>query len=549
MSTPPAAPPPQPAPEVVELWSLREDTLVELPDGDEDSLVLATRWGEVRLPPRLHPALERMSYGPVVLRNLVTTDITEAARRERDLLDSTLETLENVMVRSLSVDGSRPLLSVVPIARDARFRPLVPRADTLLRLSRYAMVSGDTEELCVESPLRKQRVVLHRFEAAALVCSLAHPATVEELAGRMGLPLGVVRAVVGYLEGAGVLVRGAVAPGAAQPSFEEDHDPSLASWSPVELMMHARSRTGRDDGPVGATGVPRDKPVAAGAAAPVVREPIALPRPELDALLDKDPPLTAALEARSSVRAYGARPLTLAQLAELLFRAARVRTMASAGSVAGAAKGAAHGSQEAGGPGDAASSRPYPSVGRSYALELYLLVSSCEGLAPGAYHYDPVAHALRPVDADPELAAELVVEAREVGGLVADPPVLIVMTARFQQVMARFSGLAYSGLLKDVGVLQQTLYLVCTAMGLAPCALAVGDSDLSARALGLDWSKESSIGEFVLGPLPQGPPGFTPAAEHETPVNGPDWQERCRRVLGLWTAHASQTSDVRSTDR
>lgn len=250
-------------------------------------------------------------------------------------------------------------------------------------------------------------------------------------------------------------------------------------------------------------------------------EPIALPHPELDEILRKDPPLTVALEARRSVRSYGARPVTLAQLAEFLYRSARVRTMAAVGSE------------------DPGSSRPYPSIGHSYALELYLLVSNCEDLAPGAYHYDPVGHALRPLDTEPALAGELVGQARETGGLCADPPVLVVMTARFHRVMGRFGGLAYSGLLKDVGVLQQTLYLVCTAMGLAPCALAIGDSDLAARALGLDWSTESSIGEFVLGTLP--------TEESGMPSNGTGWQERCRRVLELWSAHTRQHGDLRPT--
>ena len=43
-------------------------------------------------------------------------------------------------------------------------------------------------------------------------------------------------------------------------------------------------------------------------------------------------------------------------------------------------------------------SRPYPSGGGSYELELYLAVDKCEGLARGFYHYDAGAHALVPID-------------------------------------------------------------------------------------------------------------------------------------------------------
>jgi SagB-type dehydrogenase family enzyme len=61
------------------------------------------------------------------------------------------------------------------------------------------------------------------------------------------------------------------------------------------------------------------------------------------------------------------------------------------------------------------------------------------------------------------------------------------------------TAISYSALLKNVGVLYQTMYLVATAMNLAPCALGAGDSDLFARAVGLDYYAETSVGEFLLG--------------------------------------------------
>jgi SagB-type dehydrogenase family enzyme len=59
--------------------------------------------------------------------------------------------------------------------------------------------------------------------------------------------------------------------------------------------------------------------------------------------------------------------------------------------------------------------------------------------------------------------------------------------------------MAYSVILKNVGALYQTMYLVATAMDLAPCALGGGDSDLFARAAGLEYTVETSVGEFLLG--------------------------------------------------
>jgi oxazoline/thiazoline dehydrogenase len=77
--------------------------------------------------------------------------------------------------------------------------------------------------------------------------------------------------------------------------------------------------------------------------------------------------------------------------------------------------------------------------------------------------------------------------------------VLITMAARFQRLSWKYESISYSLMLKNVGALFQTMYLVATAMDLAPCALGGGDSDLFARAAGLDYYAETSVGEFLIG--------------------------------------------------
>ncbi len=42
------------------------------------------------------------------------------------------------------------------------------------------------------------------------------------------------------------------------------------------------------------------------------------------------------------------------------------------------------------------------------------------------------------------------------------------------------------------------MYLVATAMGLSPCAIGTGDSDLFAEATGLRYEEEGTVGEFAL---------------------------------------------------
>jgi len=77
--------------------------------------------------------------------------------------------------------------------------------------------------------------------------------------------------------------------------------------------------------------------------------------------------------------------------------------------------------------------------------------------------------------------------------------VLIVISARFRRVAWKYRSMAYAAILKNVGVVYQTMYLVATAMGLAPYAVGSGDSDCLARLIGTDVHVESSVGEFLLG--------------------------------------------------
>jgi SagB-type dehydrogenase family enzyme len=213
-----------------------------------------------------------------------------------------------------------------------------------------------------------------------------------------------------------------------------------------------------------------------------------LAKPDIDALKTNDLPFTAVLEGRSSVRAYDARPITVQQLGELLYRAARIRHLIDADPQRGLLY--------------PASNRPYPGGGACYELELYPVVNQCEGLASGVYHYDPLAHMLRRVRDRDERVEALIGDVAWVFGGACEPQVLIGVTARFQRVSWKYEGIAYALILKDVGVLYQTLYLVATAMGLAPSAVDGANADLLSRAIETDYLVESAVGEFLVGSRP-----------------------------------------------
>jgi SagB-type dehydrogenase family enzyme len=145
-------------------------------------------------------------------------------------------------------------------------------------------------------------------------------------------------------------------------------------------------------------------------------------------------------------------------------------------------------------------SRPYPAGGSLYELEVYAVVNTCRGLQPGLYHYDPLGHRLGRRAGRTAEVERLLSSAAVAAGVPSNrPQVLFILAARLPRIAWKYSGLAYALVLKDVGVLFQTMYLAATAMGLAPCALGCGDSDLFAKAAGVNYYSETSVGEFLLG--------------------------------------------------
>ncbi|RKE21263.1 SagB family peptide dehydrogenase [Streptomyces sp. TLI_171] len=479
------------APQLSELWSLREDTLVETDDGTGGALTVQTRWGTVVFEdpdPVLRQALERMTLGPVSLSNVLPgfpglweVDRPGGHTPEVERLLRDLDRIRGCLVRTLAL-GGMPLLSVVPLARGAWFTPRPAPDDRPCRLSRFSVLRWAEGGLRLESPLALHRVQLHRSEAMLLLGLL--DGSVQ--AGAPKLDPEVARTAIGYLVAARVAVVAEDVPGL--PRFGEDEDPRLIGWSPDDLLVHARSRLGRSDGAFGATYAHLGRMPAEPVVKPLGGRPaITLHRPELARLLSEDEPFTAVLERRRSIRRFGTERVTARQIGELLYRAGRVRETAHRD-----------------GAGVAWVSRPYPSMGSVYALELYLVTGGGTELAPGVYHYDPLGHLLEPLDAPAAETADLQLAAQATLGSDQPPPLLLVITARFRRATHAFSGIAYTSLMKDVGVLLQNLYLVATAMDLAPCALAAGNSDTAARAFGLDWPVESSVGEFVIGPMPQG---------------------------------------------
>ena len=205
----------------------------------------------------------------------------------------------------------------------------------------------------------------------------------------------------------------------------------------------------------------------------------------MERLSEEDYPLTLILEERRSILDYGPNAITFQQIGEFLYRTARVKRVKPINYEVGAVYETCN--------------RPYPSVGACYELEVYLTVAECGGLDSGLYHYDPQDHTLTRVCGKNQHTASILKQAAHVADISCKPQVVLTLTARFSRVAWKYSSIAYSLILKDVGVLFQTMYLVATAMDLAPCALDSGHAELLCEAADLDYWQESPVGEFLLG--------------------------------------------------
>lgn len=399
--------------------------------------------------------------------------------------------------------GAPPIALVEAIAPGHQPSGRALPAGARVRLSRFAYARQEGGALVLESPQARSRVLLPDWRGPALLAALAagtDPAAVE-------LPDGLERAdalalatllcqerfadVVVDEDGGEGDVSGAAlaaahagasdARGAApQGGGRSAHAAALAEWEFHDLLFHARSREGRHRNPYGGTypyeGVREPLPAVK---PPPEGERVALARPDLAAARAGDPPFADVLETRRSWRVPGAAPLHADQLGELLYRSARVRGR----------RGTEH---------EEVSNRPYPGGGADYELEIYVVAQRVEGLERALHHYDPLGHALTRMRAWDDALEHLARSAARKAPPGELPDALLQITARFGRLTYKYRSIAYAVALKDVGVLYQTLYLSATAMGLAPCALGGGDSDLFANVAGISPAVEPQIGEFML---------------------------------------------------
>ncbi len=436
--------------------------------------------------PGLENAIAHLQEGTATLQQL-TQNLSQ--REGKEAGEQLATTLQQIDERGWLEYAVLPLAMAVPMVESATLDLDAPHwTQASVSLSRFAYQRSYERGMVLESPLSKFRVKLLDWRGSAILAQLSQPQSLRQVTPPPQVGPETAYQFLNLLWATGFLT-------------VDTEAPDLKLWEFHNLLFHSRCRQGRHDYPTGDIAASLD----VWDEFPVVKPPmsgqiIALPQLNIEAIRQKDNTLTTAIEKRESIREYDENyPITIDQLGELLYRTARIKEIYTLDAEQQELIKAQFGEDFDWGE---ISRRPYPCGGAMYELEIYPVVRRCQGINSGLYHYDPLNHQLTQIETEETHIQALIKDAHQSSGEQGMPQVLLIITARFGRLFRKYRSLAYALVLKHVGVLYQNLYLVATNMGLAPCSLGAGDSDRFAQATGLDYIVESSVGEFILGSLP-----------------------------------------------
>lgn len=413
------------------------------------------------------------------------TPAGSAIDREIALLVRRLARSGLLEYRLAPLRGGKDLIVIEPQTAD--YWPEVAKlgaTDTVV-LSRFAYMRRRGNDMVLESPRAKALFRICDPKIAATIAMLSTPHKVGKLRREQGF---IAVALLGLLFDCNILFKVDANSDALRLA---EGDAGLVVWDFHDLLFHTHSTEGRQANPTGG----RYPYIGLLPPPPAVRARWSGSAIDLQSLSSgpEEPlsPFTTLLRKRHSTRDFDeAQPITAGELARLLDRAARVQWKWTSPLDFG------DGSL---GPEIDYTRRPYPSAGSAYELELYLLVANCDGLDRGLYHYDADRHALVPIEAQAQDIEAQLASAQFAMDAPAPPQILITIAARFDRIAWKYSGIAYSLILKDVGVLLQTLYLAATDLGLGGCAIGTTNVDLFAKMTGQEFYLEGPVGQFALG--------------------------------------------------
>ena len=414
-----------------------------------------------------------------------------AVADHQELLDE-FETFYAKGLLSIQISGLKGAAICLNPVKSSLHRKSVSVSDYRIRLSRFVRVQPQIDGLQITTPLATATILLKDQRLFPILVQLVTACDQETF--QEALPddllehhedvvsLLLSSGVVGNCDGEGVV--------------DIDKEAVDAGWTLEDLAFHCHTREQMMDVcRYSLPPKPIDKQHFPAKHQRIILSTAALPEPSHN---HHNLSFFQVVRERKTIRAYHEQPVTAGVLSDFLWHSMHIRDeiLCDPG-LSRAYSGLL---------------RPVASAGALHSIELYLCINRCIGLQPGFYHYDSSNHSLGKLSdlGEPclqmmDLAAASTCRAPQATsvspGQGQRPDVLVVMAARYGRnaSLHQPTGLSYALILKDVGSIYQQLYLVATALGLAPCGLSFGSSELFEQASGLSGRLECSVGEFMIG--------------------------------------------------
>lgn len=203
-------------------------------------------------------------------------------------------------------------------------------------------------------------------------------------------------------------------------------------------------------------------------------EQYVLPEPSISPV-----PFIDLINQRFSCRSFKDQPLSLQELGNILYAGYGMTGLMLLGE-------------------DEFISRPVPSGGGLYSLELYMIVQQVTGLNPGIYHYVFHPHLLeqvRQIELPRSLIRHLLMEQP----YAAAAPVIIVASSVLERSMKKYGDRGYRYILFEAGHVFQNMNLAAAACNLGSLNLGgFFDHDME-KLLNIDPEEEIPLYAMALG--------------------------------------------------
>jgi SagB-type dehydrogenase family enzyme len=177
-----------------------------------------------------------------------------------------------------------------------------------------------------------------------------------------------------------------------------------------------------------------------------------------------------AMFERRSVREYQEEPLSLSQVAQILWSAQGITSPNGY--------------------------RTSPSAGALYPLELYLIAGEVEGLEAGVYKYDPRDHTITGITSG-DLRKKLTASALNQSA-IQDAPLVLVLCAVYERTSAKYGERGSRYVHMEIGFAAENIYLQAQALNLGTVFIGAFHDDEVKKIIHLE-EMEQPLGIMPVG--------------------------------------------------